>query len=77
MKLITIWLAFAALAVPSEAYDHVVVAVVEEASGRIVSALRAKGADLEIEVEAVGEIPVAPSGKRRFVVSRLSPAVRK
>jgi phenylacetate-CoA ligase len=43
----------------------------EETAGRIVSALRAKGADLEIEVEAVKEIPAAPSGKRRFVISRL------
>ena len=48
-----------------------------ETAGRIVAALRAKGADLEIEVEAVDDIPAAPSGKRRFVVSRLSPAVRK
>lgn len=46
----------------------------KETAGRIVSVLRAKGADLEIAVEAVEEIPVAPSGKRRFVVSA---AVRK
>ncbi|MFL6203625.1 MAG: phenylacetate--CoA ligase family protein [Thermoanaerobaculia bacterium] len=48
-----------------------------ETAGRIVAALRAKGADLEIGVETVAEIPSAPSGKRRFVVSRLSAAVRK
>jgi phenylacetate-CoA ligase len=43
----------------------------EETPPRIVAALRARGADLEIEVEPVQEIPVAPSGKRRFVISRL------
>ncbi|HEX3127354.1 MAG TPA: phenylacetate--CoA ligase family protein [Thermoanaerobaculia bacterium] len=43
---------------------------------RIVAALRAKGADLDIEVEPVAEIPVAPSGKRRFVLSRIGPSVR-
>lgn len=42
-----------------------------ETAGRIVSALRAKGADLEIEVEAVKEIPAAASGKRRFVINRI------
>lgn len=39
---------------------------------RIVAALRKKGADLEIEVDTVDEIPTAPSGKRRFVVSRVA-----
>jgi phenylacetate-CoA ligase len=48
-----------------------------ETAGRIVAALRAKGADLEIEVEPVAEIPAAPSGKRRFVMSRLTAPVRK
>jgi phenylacetate-CoA ligase len=38
-----------------------------ETAHRIAAALREKGADLEIEVEAVDEIPAAPSGKRRFV----------
>lgn len=42
-----------------------------ETADRIVSALKAKGADLEIEVEPVEEIPAAPSGKRRFVISRI------
>lgn len=36
---------------------------------RIVAALREKGADLAIDVEAVDEIPLPPTGKRRFVVS--------
>ena len=43
-----------------------------ETAERIVSALRARGADLEIGVETVAEIPVAPSGKRRFVIGELS-----
>ncbi|HET9228538.1 MAG TPA: phenylacetate--CoA ligase family protein, partial [Thermoanaerobaculia bacterium] len=43
----------------------------KETADRIVAALKAKGADLEIEVEPVKEIPVAPSGKRRFVISRI------
>ncbi|HWM90797.1 MAG TPA: phenylacetate--CoA ligase family protein [Thermoanaerobaculia bacterium] len=49
----------------------------EEVPPRIVAALREKGADLEIEVDTTDEIPTAPSGKRRFVISRLAPAVRK
>jgi len=43
-----------------------------ETAGRIVAALREKGADLEVEVEAVKEIPATPSGKRRFVISRVA-----
>lgn len=44
-----------------------------ESTSRIISALRAKGAsDLHIEVELVSEIPAAPSGKRRFVISKVS-----
>ena len=43
----------------------------QETAGRIVTALREKGADLEIEVEAVKEIPAASSGKRRFVINRI------
>ncbi|MEZ5399800.1 MAG: hypothetical protein R2729_09020 [Bryobacteraceae bacterium] len=35
--------------------------------------LRENGADLEIEMEPVESIPVAASGKRRFVISRLGP----
>jgi phenylacetate-coenzyme A ligase PaaK-like adenylate-forming protein len=45
----------------------------QETPARIVAALREKGADLEIEVDTADEIPVAPSGKRRFVVSRPHP----
>jgi phenylacetate-CoA ligase len=43
----------------------------EEVPPRIVAALREKGADLEIEVDTVDEIPTAPSGKRRFVINRV------
>jgi hypothetical protein len=50
--------------VPSDGFS-------KEIAGRIVSALREKGADLEIEVEAVEEIPAAASGKRRFVINRV------
>jgi len=39
---------------------------------RVVEALRAKGADLAIDVERVAEIPPSPSGKRRFVISSLN-----
>lgn len=68
--------------VVQETPDGIVVRVVptqgfsKETPPRIVAALEAKGADLEIEVEPVDAIPVAPSGKRRFVVSRISPSVR-
>ncbi|HET7564449.1 MAG TPA: AMP-binding protein [Gemmatimonadaceae bacterium] len=41
-----------------------------ETRDRIVARLREKGAtELRIDVEPVREIPVAPSGKRRFVIS--------
>jgi phenylacetate-CoA ligase len=43
----------------------------EETPPRIVAALKVKGADLDIEVDTTDEIPTAPSGKRRFVISRL------
>lgn len=54
--------------VPAEGFSHGLGK--ETTAGRIVAALRAKGADLEIEVEAVEEIPAAASGKRRFVINR-------
>jgi len=38
---------------------------------RIVNALRSRGADLAIRVVLVDEIPLPPSGKRRFVTSSL------
>jgi len=38
---------------------------------RIIDALREKGADLNIELELVEEIPLPPSGKRRFIISQL------
>ena len=44
----------------------------EETPPRIVAALQKKGADLEIEVDTVDEIPAAQSGKRRFVISRVA-----
>jgi phenylacetate-coenzyme A ligase PaaK-like adenylate-forming protein len=41
-------------------------------AGEIVARLQERGAaDLEIEIEIVKEIPVANSGKRRFVISKL------
>lgn len=64
--------------VTQERVDAIVVRVVPSfgfskgTADRIVSLLREKGADLEIEVETVEEIPVAASGKRRFVVNRLA-----
>ena len=42
-----------------------------ETGKRVVAALREKGADLNVEIEIVKEIPLPPSGKRRFVVSKL------
>jgi phenylacetate-CoA ligase len=38
---------------------------------RVIEALRAKGADLTINVQRVPEIPPSASGKRRFVISSL------
>ena len=41
---------------------------------RLVSILQQHGAtDIEIVVETVDHIPTAPSGKRRFVVSKVAP----
>jgi phenylacetate-coenzyme A ligase PaaK-like adenylate-forming protein len=39
------------------------------AAARAVEALRAHGADLHVEVETVDEIPLPPTGKRRFILS--------
>jgi phenylacetate-CoA ligase len=57
--------------------DSIVVRVVpaagfnQQTASRVVGALQEKGArDLRIDVEAVNEIPVAPSGKRRFVIAK-------
>jgi len=42
----------------------------EESSDRIVAALQEKGATgIRIEIELVGQIPLTPGGKRRFVIS--------
>jgi phenylacetate-coenzyme A ligase PaaK-like adenylate-forming protein len=43
-----------------------------ETRQRVIDALRRKGADLHIELELVKEIPLPPSGKRRFVINKLS-----
>lgn len=43
----------------------------DETHQRVLGALRDKGADLHIEIELVKEIPLPPSGKRRFVISKL------
>jgi len=45
----------------------------EENATRIVEALRSRGAgDLQIEVQLVESIPVASTGKRRFVIGKLA-----
>ena len=55
--------AIAVRVVPAESYAP-------DTSDRIIARLREKGAaELRIEVEPVREIPAAPSGKRRFVIS--------
>ena len=38
---------------------------------KIIDALRHNGADINIELELVKEIPLPPSGKRRFIISQL------
>ena len=44
----------------------------EVLSGRIVSAIKQKGAeDLDIFVEYVSEIPLPPTGKHRFVINQI------
>ena len=45
----------------------------KELQSRIVADLREHGADLRIDIEVVPEIPVAATGKRRFVISKLAP----
>ena len=50
--------------VPTESY-------VPEDQVRIIEALQERGADLKIHVELVDDIPLPPSGKRRFVTSTL------
>jgi hypothetical protein len=41
---------------------------------RLVSTLQTHGAtDIEIVVETTDSIPTAPSGKRRFVISKVAP----
>ena len=66
--------------VVQESEDAILVRVVPSNSfskhipGRIVSALRKKGADLEIEVEVVKAIPIAASGKSRLVINKLGGA---
>lgn len=68
-----------AFQVVQEEFESMVLRIVptkdysQASTERIVSALRAKGApDLRIDVELVPEIPTAPSGKRRFVISKVS-----
>lgn len=63
--------------VVQESADAILVRVVpstgfsKQTADRIVSALREKGADLEIEVEVVKAIPVPVSGKSRFVINTM------
>jgi phenylacetate-CoA ligase len=52
--------------VPTKGFSKAVAA-------RIVAELKQKGAsDMEVEIELVTEIPLPPSGKRRFVTSKLA-----
>lgn len=44
---------------------------------KVVSQLKDRGADLNIRVEVVSEIPLPPNGKRRFVISRLGNATSR
>ena len=45
---------------------------------KIISALQAKGIDdLQVNIDWVDEIPLTPAGKRRFIISRLSPGQLK
>jgi phenylacetate-CoA ligase len=44
----------------------------EESSRQIIAALRARGADISIEIELVDDIPLTPAGKRRFILNRLA-----
>lgn len=57
MRLVTILLAFAVLPIPAEAYDHIVVAVVEEASGRWQGDLIHTDYLLRIEERLKGDAP--------------------
>jgi phenylacetate-CoA ligase len=44
-----------------------------DSTANIISKLREKGAsDMRIDVELVSEVPVSPSGKQRFVISKVS-----
>jgi acyl-coenzyme A synthetase/AMP-(fatty) acid ligase len=48
-------------------------AIDRNVENRLASALRIHGArDIEIHIEVVDRIPVAPSGKRRFVISKMA-----
>lgn len=45
---------------------------------KIISALQAKGIDdLQVNIDWVDEIPLTPAGKRRFIISSISPAQLK
>jgi phenylacetate-CoA ligase len=47
-------------------------AIDDNVKSRIIRALRQRGADsLKIEIEVVPDIPLPPSGKRRFVISKV------
>lgn len=65
--------------VTQEEIDSIVLRIVPtkefsaDSTARIIAQLQEKGAsDMRIDVELVAEIPVAPSGKRRFVISKVS-----
>ena len=57
------------LLVPGAAYN-------DETASRIRAGLRARlGEDVEVNIEAVNEIPPEASGKTRFVLSRVEAAI--
>ena len=63
--------------VVQETIDSIVVRIkpkgnfFKQTAEQVIAALRQKGADLKIEIEIVSEIPLAATGKRTFVISKL------
>jgi len=44
---------------------------------RVVEELKVRGADIDIKIELVDRIPVAPSGKRRFIISNYARSINR
>jgi phenylacetate-CoA ligase len=52
--------------------------ITPDSASRIVASLQEKGAaDMRIEIEPVQEIPLASTGKRRFVISKVARALKE